>query len=391
MSINIEPSQMGKSTMGNSVSTTHLTAQKTKKYSASNRFQDLWARAEKAREDNHQLEESLDALVVQVLSEIAPYEQKLGLAMRQQVFKLITFSSRKSLLQWQRAMLDEWITESMSTLHDLGLVDSELIDHLARADAKLFNITIDENSDVLAVDQLRAAVDEQSIEQSDPDHDVFDEDLERGDDQEEFDFQTWCEEQLKAEGLSHEDDSNWQGAADDNDKNDESKLEESKALFKTLFRRAARALHPDKVTDLKEKEARQSLMTQLLEARRNQDLMTVFELYSEYVDSSVDFSEQDLAELEEVLHRFIEMQSEKRFELITKSPMHNMAFDLFYAKSQATTNRKIKKYLKDIDSKVADMEMFTDTVKSLKSLKPYLEARHDSLFDYFSIDTPGSW
>jgi len=379
--------------MGNSVSITHLAKQKTKQNKASNRFQDLWDRAEQAREDNRQLEESLEALVIQVRSEISPHEQKLGLAMRQQVFKLITFSSRKSLAQWQRAMLDEWITESMSTLHDLGLVDGELIDHLARADAKLLNITIDEDSDVLAVDQLRAAVDEQSFEPSDSEQDLFDEDFEYDDDEEEFDLEAWIEEQIQAAGLNQEDGSHRQGAADDNkknsDKNDASKLEDSKALFKTLFRRAARALHPDKVTDPKEMEVRQSLMTKLLEARRNQDLMTVFELYSEYVDSDVEFSEQDLAELEEVLHRFIEIQSEKQFELITKSPMHNMAFDLFYAKSPATTNRKIKQYIKEIDSKIADLETFTSSVKSLKSLKPYLEERHDSLFDFFSMDVPG--
>ena len=70
-------------------------------------FQKLWDEAERIKNVNRALEESLDQLVQQIRSEVGPIEMKLGLAMRTQIDKLIVFAGRKSLSQWQLHVLDE--------------------------------------------------------------------------------------------------------------------------------------------------------------------------------------------------------------------------------------------------------------------------------------------
>jgi len=387
MSTFTKPSRTGSSEMDIAV----FNVNSKEHRSAGNRFQQLWNEAENAREANRLLEESLEALVQRVQSEVSPYEQKLGLALRRQLFKLITFSSRKSLLQWQRAILDDWIAESINTLAHLGLVDNELRDHLAGVQAQSLNIGIDENSDISVADQLADALDEQFAQAIGSGHAEFEDEPDDGfdydSDEEAFEFEAWFAEQMREADFGLEDDNQEQ---DDEDKSHASKLHESNTLFKTWFHRAARAIHPDKVTDPKEKDERQVLMTQLLEARRNQDVMSMLSLYREYVEFDVDFSEQDLAELEAVLRRFIELQEQKESDLILQSPLHQMVYENFYNKNAATVKRKIKRYLRDLHSQALDLDQFSESVKSLKALKPYLEDRYDQMHD-FSFQHRNNW
>lgn len=336
------------------------------------RFQQLWREAEEARESNRLFEESLDALVVQVRNEIGPHEIEFGLALRRQLFKLISFSSRKSLLQWQRGILEEWIAESMSTLTHFGLVDDELLDHLAGVQAQALNIAIDENSEISVADQLADVLDGLARE--------FDDDFDLEPD-DELCLPGWVDEESQASTAA-------EGGECDAA---ESRLQEHETLFKKLFHRTARALHPDKVADQKEQQVRQVLMARLLEARRNQDLMSVFDLYREYVDSDVDFSEQDCAELERILLRFSELQNQRRAELITQSHTHQIAYELFYSTNKATTNRKIRRHLKEIQGRIKELDNFSDSVGSLKALKPYLEARYDEMYDFFSVEHGKRW
>lgn len=90
-----------------------------------------------------------------------------------------------------------------------------------------------------------------------------------------------------------------------------------------LFRRLANKLHPDKETDPARKVEKQQLMIKLLEARKNEDVMSMLILYSEQV-KGVDLmvAEQDMKEVCELLKGHASRLDHERDDFLYDNP-HN--------------------------------------------------------------------
>lgn len=352
---------------------------KTKKKKPQSRFQKLWDEAERLKRTNLELEGSLNELVRRIQSDLAPAEMDMGRSMRLQMDKLIVFAGRKSLPMWQRDVLDSWIISNMETLEAMGLIDDSLRDSIAVLQAQVLGIEIDQDTDQSAVDQLMEAMEGASAERDEQsDHDmseVLDDDP---------DFQTWYDEQMSLFEQESEEEhyQSEPGFNDDSEATDRIAPNPQK-LFKTLFHRVARVLHPDKETDSVKREEKQALMAQLLEARRHHDLIKVFDLYREHVDASLDFGDDDLKELEDVLLQFIEQESQRLEEIASQSELHHFAFSEFYSKNPATVEKRMKQKLAEIERRNREIQVFSNSVTSLQKLKPYLEARYDAMFRFF--------
>lgn len=341
-----------------------------------NRFQTLWDKAEALKHDNLALQTSLDQLVQRVQTDIRPVELDMGRAMRLQIDKLIMFAGRRSLAQWQSYVLDDWIRSSLDVLESLGLVDDALRNNLAKLQAQVFGVEIDPDSDLSAAEQLSIAMDEQlngiDIRLDDDSASADIDDVEEtmrwsDDDAEQAEF--WAEMNEQFEWHHHPN----HGKTVDNS----ASAAQPETVFKTLFHRVARALHPDKEVDAQKREAKQALMAQLLKARRDKDLMQVFELYQEHVADTQAFSEQALKELETVLHDFIGLEVQRRLEITTQSYLHEAVFHDFYHVDSVKVDRAVSRKIKQVEKRRKDIEAFTQNVTSLKKLRPYLEARYD--------------
>jgi hypothetical protein len=68
-------------------------------------------------------------------------------------------------------------------------------------------------------------------------------------------------------------------------------------IFQRLFRSTAAKLHPDREPDPALRDVKQGLMSDLLKARKTGDVMTILELYQEYVDREQIFSKADEKQL----------------------------------------------------------------------------------------------
>lgn len=342
------------------------------------RFQELWNEAERLKRENSELEVALDQLVVHIRNSIGPFEMDMGRAMRVQIDKLIVFGGRKSLPQWQLHVLDDWIMSSMESLESMGLVDDALTDSLATLQAHTLGFEIDSASDLSASDQLAAYMESQVQELN----------AELEDDEfvdEEEEFLKWYEQQFsqseeEIESEQANGESEHSSTGSDGENTDSA---QPQTVFKTLFHRVARALHPDKESDPKQREFKQALMAQLLEARRQRDLVRVFQLYQEHVDDSAAFDSQDLAELEKVLCQFIELESQRQIEITTKTHLHDIAYTQFYSDDPNEVNKAIAQEIHAIKQHKSEIEAFSETVTSLKKLGPYLEDRFTQLRQYF--------
>lgn len=87
-------------------------------------------------------------------------------------------------------------------------------------------------------------------------------------------------------------------------------------------------------------------MSQLLDARRQNDLMQVVQLYREHVNDAIDFSQEELRELEQVLIQYIDDEHARFMEIASKSYLHHCAFHEYYdanpKKIKTAINKKVK-------------------------------------------------
>ena len=364
---------------------------------AQSRFQRLWHDAENMARDNVELEQRLDALVLQVSDEVGRAERALGDTVLQVVHRQLDFAEKKSLLKWQRAELTDWIDEHLTRLMDFGQLDDNLQNRLAQHRAKELGIELDESSDVSPADQLRERL-----------YQDTDEDLEELCDSlfDEFD-NAQSDEQLDEEtGKARTPDSDEESVTDDelaellrqlheefgtsenagHHKQKHAKPSSSQrgnkpgfddAVFKRLFRQTAAALHPDKETDQERQHEKHELMSQLLQARKERDLITIVRLHEQHSSAETTLSVEDEQQLEEVLVDYLMQQQQRSQAIVQRSPMHEFVFYEFYHKNPATIKRRLKKHIKKIDSHRAGLEEFVLKVKTLKVLKEWLADRYD--------------
>lgn len=365
---------------------------------AQSRFQRLWEEAESIAKDNLELDKTLDSLVQRVGDEVLQAERALGETVRQVVHRQLDFAEKKSLLKWQRTELSEWIDEHLAQLMDMGQLDEALQNRLAQRHAQELGIELDETSDVSAVDQLRQKLYQETDDEleelrasmfgeSDEDEsdDWFDHDEDGEGDTPSSDSDYAADEEL-AELLRqlHEEFGGYDGSGQDRyDETQHATLKRKNkpgfddAVFKRLFRQTAAALHPDKETDQDMQREKHELMSQLLQARKERDLITILRLHEEYSSAETNLSAEDEQQLEEVLVDYLAQQQERTQDIVLRSQMHEFVFHEFYHKSPATVNRRIKAHIKKIDTRRVGLETFVQQVKTLKSLKELLEDRYE--------------
>jgi len=356
------------------------------------RFQRLWSEAEALASDNQKLEKELDSLVRRVSSEILSAERLMGETIRDLVYRQIDFASKKSLLKWQRAELNDWLEQNLSELMVMGLLDEPLQNKMAVLRAAELGFELDPDSDLSEAEQLGKFLgfdddvdpDDSGMHTGNAQGDFLEEDDDDLDNTMKVYFDDDSAEEEALEELLRKlraefegDDDEWEY---DNDSPSASSSENpiTDEVLKRLFQQTAAVLHPDKEPDEQRRREKHDLMSQLLKARKERDLITIVKLHEEHSTAASSFSTEDEQALESVLIEYLNQQQERMDDIIHQSPMHRMAYSEFYSQKPATVSRKIKAHLKKIDDRHQSMIHFLAEVKTLKRLKETLAARYDA-------------
>ncbi len=411
---------------------TRLTAAKKSRKKQSE-FQKLWAKAEKLKRGNAVFRDRLDAIMQRIESDIRPVEAETARQQIPLVRRLLTLGQRKTLAQWQRQELDDWVGEILAPLKSTEHFE-EVLDDVCRYDAFRCGIELDETASKPLLDQLREQTDRQEDlmeEGENPfDENPFDEDAfkavwqnEARDDVERILNQTYGPEPPKPEKTTGDINDLFQdelfaaeqqrydeyhearntareemleeilaGPPDFADEEDdifgfnpeENLLAEeedtpaiSNAVFKRMFRATTGKLHPDRELDPEKREKKQKLMARLLAARKEGDVMTIVEFYQQHVDDDAGLSKADEKQLIDSLKRQITTLHEAQEEYSFESPFHRMAFEQFYNPTTKKTDQAFKRHIQGMKKSAAEAESQSREIKSLKTLKPYLEDRYE--------------
>lgn len=350
-------------------------------------FDKLWQRIERHKKQNQKLREELDSLSLVYKEQIMPLEMAAKTPVFSLLEKLIDFYSRKSMTKWQRVELTEWISDSLETAFTLDsektyalkeqwllqISDFHEIDHeemketikAAEADSKAF--FEGKMDDELYGQSKGSQSTNDNITDTTEDmfSDAFDADQPNQNDDDPFSAFREAFEEFRAEMESRQ--------APEPLKMDEKWL-------KSVFRKTANALHPDKEQDTKKREEKEALMTELLRARDENDVLTLITLYHSHVsEDALEINEKSLDALCEQLQNQLDRLRYEKEDLINgaENPIHEMVYRNLHGKSKKQQALTIKNYKGELESEKEDLMAMVSTLKNLKVLKTHLEKRYD--------------
>lgn len=250
-----------------------LSVQKSKKrkekkrsQSLEQRFNAAWRRLVKQQQKNEQLQTDIRAFAADIRHRIGAEEQSCNTARYHLIEHLLGFYSRKSLAQWHREILLEWINDHFLELtcnpfsHDLDLASlqkniGEVVqkihpDFFAEANHKPNN---------------KSQVDAEESGTEDMFADLFAE-FEQDDDEDEpdnFDQDSVFEEFFREQQQQEE--------QEEQERKDINQFLKSSSINK-MFRKIAGVLHPDREQDPTQREQKNQLMAELVAAREDNDI-----------------------------------------------------------------------------------------------------------------------
>ena len=121
-----------------------ITTTKTRKKQSA--FEKLWVRAIKQKKSNEKLKVKLAEITDRMRTTILPKEIEIAKTQTPLLQKLLKLGQRKSMTNWERNTLDDWIGSILEDFQQLNLIDNDLRDHLARYDAFRMGIELEDET-----------------------------------------------------------------------------------------------------------------------------------------------------------------------------------------------------------------------------------------------------
>jgi hypothetical protein len=349
-----------------------------------------WQRIVNLTRKNQRLEQELEAFMQQCMDALHDDEVEMADAILQQTKHLAGFLSRKSLAQWQKVELLEWIQQNI-----LQVANSPFCDQAQLLDLSNF---IEDLQQALGLGEPPPLPEQtgkkgetgqrhhERARQDTATDDMF-EDLfadfeqepqagpntEAGSDTDDPGY--W--EQLFEEFIREEEEAEQARQSD----TDSLRQLLKKSSINNLFRRLARLLHPDREQDENRKALRHEQMSELLKAREQNDLYTLFNLYEEHMgQSALELLSEDTDEdLLALLKAHTQELREQQQTLIYGNPLQGFFYDHFYDKKPKNRARNLQQYCKNLREMVDNERQITRSITSIATLKPYLEARFERM------------
>ncbi|NYT61892.1 hypothetical protein H0A66_06095 [Alcaligenaceae bacterium] len=366
--------------------TTSKNASQAKKAAQSpteQRFDKAWKRVANKQKENDRFRENIQAFSQDTSARIQEKEQRYMVAMHGACLHLLTFFNRKSLTQWQRQMLFDWVSEYLEAMQnnpfsshlDMRLIRQRLADELAVAypeskqrsthgaddPADDYDFPDPDEEEPLIQDMFqelfaefeqadRAGASAEQHDETDADQAFF---------QDFFQQQQAYEQQRQDESQALK------------------RLMQSSSVNR-LFRKVAGVLHPDKEQDEALRQDKNRLMGELIQARDTNDIPRLFAFYTEYVGQSpMEALGEDLDGVTQLLERQYLYLCDLKERILDEDLFAGALYRQFHRKTPVATKRVITKHLKDIQSRTNALLALPEDITSLKSLKPYLELRYD--------------
>jgi len=352
----------------------HGNAQQSSKNHLQQRFDKLQQKLQKQQKLNQKFEQEIHQLVSIYQTHLLKMDTELVEPLTQLTAKLITFYSRKSLSKWHKAELGEWVTDNIVRICEIDLeVGMELRQQFRQVIADQANLTLEEleQEEKLQEEDLQQAFEQFQAEEFDIDpdspYDVNDPQVDM------FGFDDFQDQTTDDDPFSqhYEAEENKNG---NSDAKQDALMNGSWA--RSLFRRAAQALHPDREPDPELRQTKERAMQQLLTARKQGDILTLLQLYSECTGSDdLILAKAEMTSACEMMEKQLEELRLEKNQFLYGDPLRMMVNDLFYSRSKKSRERNIRQWQRELAGEATYIANLLIELRNLKELKVTLENR----------------
>ncbi|MFP9227662.1 hypothetical protein [Pectobacterium cacticida] len=374
---------------------TNKTKKKQQPITPQEKFQHFWATIEKYQRQLVKLQRDQEALYARFQQDVLPLEHQYIQSVYDKTERLLSFADKKSLSKKQREMLFEWIEEELSRLQSYPFNSQLDMKPLAdRFISVASQYTPPPSNEDIA--QFREALDAKFDFSSAFSDDEISEMIRNPDK-----LQAALE-QLSQEWHSRNQQDSAFNAEEDDDDDDwqeseyaETDDEESKRAASTdcnlldtkhitlLYRRIAKALHPDREQDPAEKEKKHHLMTTLSQAKQENDIWTILTLYHQYVDASFAFDERTIPAINTLLENRVNALKNALADQKHDPSLPGMVWQEMGGATAKTREKKIAEHQQYLRESMANELAQTQSLRSLTVLKQYLAERYENDMDIF--------
>jgi hypothetical protein len=343
------------------------------------RFDKLRQQMLKQQTLNRTFQEELDELVTIYQTQLLQLDSDLIEPLTQLASKLIDFYSRKSLAQWHREELGDWIIE---ILERIGRVQPETAKELHGKVREIIAGQMGMTVEEMEEEARRCARDfEEALEFAKNTKTSTEEAFTANGPQDDmFGFDEIFGEEATDEHYFDQEDP-FDGEPGDTEARRQRLMDGS--WVRSLFRRAAQALHPDREQNPEQRHAKQRAMQQLLAARKQGDIMTLLQLYSECVDGNeLVLAEQEMTSACELMEEQLDELRLEKAAFIYQHPLRTQVHDMFYSSSRKIRDKRIDAWKQDLRAGAEHTLVLVEELRNLKILKIVLEERREGrLFD----------
>ncbi|PAJ74522.1 hypothetical protein CJF42_09885 [Pseudoalteromonas sp. NBT06-2] len=386
--------------------------EKKSKASEQNELQTLWTKIEKHQKRNLNFEKKRDKIFSEFQQKVEPIEHKQAYNIALQIEHFTQFVSRKTLADYERNELLDWIYEDLhylnnspftgdlnvaelehvlekkindinthkvsklsdDALDDLrGIIETSFDGAIELTDAELREIAADPNQLQKHIDKLEA---EFSDNETPDDDDFYQNNFSDDDDESSF-FDDLFKQ--KNEYFSQYDEKVKQ------------QQQELDRLFKgsqlnKMYKRLASKLHPDKELDAIKKAHKHELMQQLSIARKNKDGFTLLQLYLQHFNDDIEFDSKTMENLTPLLQAKLAQLNQELSDLKQSRTPETLVWQQFNGRSKAIITANMENQITALKfecNEISDRIANCRTVKDLKAiLKIRLDNQAINMFDF---------
>ncbi len=398
---------------------------KTLKPTPHSRFNDALARYHRIHKQHSTFRDELDALIARVKPQIEHSEIERLESLLLLTAKLTSFMSKKSLPEYLRDVLINWIQLNFQNLslnpfsHEvdltsleetyeahLNLLQGHKIDKTlnrmrkeghSEEDIKEAKTFFNEMHNTESFEEFMENCNKLFGNEENEASSTFDAnpDAPKMDDM--FGFDEAINTDNEFDPFDHQDDYGSEGIFNDPQEEQEAQLTRllKKTSINKLFRRIAKAIHPDLEQNEEKKRQKHVQMSELIEARDAKDIAKILDIYTNTFGALPDdFPESDFDTLSKIINFKTEKLRHTKTVVLNENPFYANFYEWFYAKSIKQENRKIKVFCDSLAKDTSEHLLAHQEITSIKSLRPFLEEMnntnlHGSFDDLHSLFDEG--
>ena len=355
---------------------TNVSAKKKKKNHLQRRFDKLWEQVCRQQKKNERLRKEMAKLELRYREHMAPVEREAAEPFARLGERLNDFLTRKSLGKHQRIELSEWARECIDRVM---AVDPEAGNRLGRQYNEAIAELVGMDVDALEAEAL-ARTRGQGAQFAEDDDNREDPDSEPNPQADMFGFDDEERDAFDADGFASAFEP--PGAPEAPPPGPDIFSED---WLRSLFRRTAQALHPDREPDPERRREKHGLMSRLLAARDNRDIFELLDLHQSWVnDAELLVDKEQLSAVCEQLEHKKELLAREHDQITGGNPQAAMLYAELHGKPQVEVERWLKALAAEERQRHAEIDALAASLRNLTVLKQALAQRREAEIDAFA-------